>query len=146
MKDDLLIKLQRDQVLCLAGDLDRELYQITSGKLLVCTTNGTKVTPVAYLTEGDYFGEMSFFDSLVRSAHVISLEESILVKIPQAEMKKQFPRWLIKVARSMTKKLRLLDEVINENGIKKRNTDSINALSIEEQTYFLKLINNYKAK
>lgn len=140
MSKNLIIKISRYQLLCKEGDLDRELYKVLEGKLLVCSTNGTQVTPIAYLEKGDYFGEMSFFDSMVRSAHVISLEDSKLIKIPQAELKKQFPRWLTRTVKSMTKKIRLMDDIISSNGIKRKNTNTMDALSIEEQTFFYKII------
>lgn len=141
MKQNIVLNLPKDHLLCKEGDLDRELYKVFSGRLLVCTSNGTKLTPIAYLEKGDYFGELSFFDGKVRSAHVICIEDSTLVKIPQAELKKQFPRWLITLSKSMTRKIRLMDNIIGKSGIKRKKVDSIQALSIEEQTYYNKIIN-----
>lgn len=140
--NQIVFKISKDQLLCKEGDLDRELYKITEGKLLVCKVVGTMVTPIAYLEKGDYFGEMSFFDNMVRSANVIALEDSTLIKIPQAELKKQFPKWLIITAKSMTNRIRQMNSVIGASGIKRKNKDTIKGLTIEEQRFYYKIINN----
>lgn len=137
---DFSVQVERDQVICRSGDLTKDLYKIISGRLLICARNNRMVTPLAYLGPGDYFGEFSFFDNQARSADVIATEPTVLVKIPQAELKKQFPFWLIHTSKSLTKKLRLLNEVIGSRGIKKKNVESVQSLSIEEQRRYYQLI------
>ncbi|MEX0797813.1 MAG: cyclic nucleotide-binding domain-containing protein [Bacteriovoracaceae bacterium] len=137
---DFSIQVQKDQVICREGDLTKDLYKIISGKLLICSRKDRMVTPLAYLNPGDYFGEFSFFDNQTRSADVISLEETVLIKIPQAQLKKQFPDWLIHVSKSLTKKLRLYNDVIRSKGIKKRNVETIKPLSIDEQRRYYQII------
>lgn len=141
MENNLIINVEKDELICKEGDLTRDLYKIISGELMICSRNNRMVTPLAYLTDGEYFGEFSFFDGQLRSADVIATEETKLVKIPLAELKKQFPRWLLLTSKSMTKKLRLMDEVIRDKGIKKQNVDNIKPLSIEEQRYYYDIIN-----
>jgi CRP-like cAMP-binding protein len=137
--EDLLMKTKKDQVICIEGESTTDLYKLVSGKLMICSRNNSMVTALAYLEPGDYFGEFSFFDGLERSADVIAVEPSTLIKIPDSALKAQFPDWLLKTAKSMTKKLRLMDQVIRNKGIKKQKT-SVKPLSIEEQTYYYKLL------
>lgn len=139
---NLTIKVNKDELICKEGDLTRDLYMIISGKLMVCSRNNRMVTPIAYLEDGAYFGEFSFFDGQLRSADVIAVEETTLIKIPLAALKKQFPRWLLLTSKSMTKKLRLMDDVIRKKGIKKKNADKMKPLSIEEQRYYFDIIEN----
>ncbi|MDP7321393.1 MAG: cyclic nucleotide-binding domain-containing protein [Bacteriovoracaceae bacterium] len=127
------IKVKSGTVLCREGDKENDLYFVTKGKLLICSRSGYRVTPLAYIGQNEYFGEMSFFDHLHRSADVIAIEETILVKIPNEALKEQFPTWLLILAKTMTKKLRLMDQVISDKGIKRQNVNSIKPLSIEEQ-------------
>jgi len=136
------IKVKKDELICCEGDLSKDLYKIMSGKLLICARNNHMVTPIAYLSEGQYFGEFSFFDNMARSADVIAVEDTELLKIPQAELKKQFPRWLILTAKNMTNKLRVMDEVISSHGIKKKNIVEMKALSIDEQRHYYDIISN----
>lgn len=140
--NELTIKVAKDELICKEGDLTRDLYKIVSGKLMVCSRNNRMVTPLAYLEDGAYFGEFSFFDGQLRSADVIAVEETTLIKIPLAELKKQFPRWLLLTSKSMTKKLRLMDDVIRKKGIKKKNVDKMKPLSPEEQKHYFEIISN----
>lgn len=136
------IKLPIESVLTKKDDESSDLYYVTSGKLMICSRSGSMVTPIAYVQKGEYFGELSFFDNLPRSADVIAVEPTTLVKIPSTELKKQFPTWLMIVAKQMTKKIRLMDQVISEKGIKRTNVQSIKPLSIEDQRHFFELIQN----
>lgn len=140
MENNLFLKVEKDELICKEGDLTRDVYKIVSGELMICSRNNRMVTPLAYLHDGEYFGEFSFFDGQLRSADVIANCETTLIKIPQAELKKQFPRWLLLTSKSMTKKLRLMDDVIRTKGIKKKNVDNVKPLSIDEQRYYYDII------
>ena len=120
-------------LICAAGEKNSDLFIIHSGKLLVFVTDGTKVTPLAYLGDGEYLGELSFFDQQPRSAHVMCVEESTLIQIPVSELNKQFPPWLVTIAHSITNKLRTSSDLIRQKGIRKKNVESMKPLSIEEQ-------------
>lgn len=136
----MTVQLQPGELVCKAGDDNADLFIIHSGKLLVFVVNGTQVTPLAYLGAGEYLGELSFFDRQKRSAYVAAVEPSTLIQIPTEELERQFPPWLILMARRITQKLRDTDELIRKKGIRKQNVDSIKPLSIEEQRHYLELI------
>lgn len=126
-------QVKKGDIICVAGEQNSDLFIIHSGKLLVFVTDGTKVTPLAYLNSGEYLGELSFFDGMPRSAHVLAAEETTLIQIPVSEIDKQFPRWLQTIAQSITKKLRYSSDLIRQKGIRKKNVESMKPLSIEEQ-------------
>ena len=132
------ITLDSHTVLCREGDTDKDIYFVLRGKLLICSRSGHRVTPIAYVKENEYFGEMAFFDNQNRSADVITVEPTELLKIPPTAIKEQFPNWLTIMTRSMTKKLRLMDHVISAKGIKRQNVESIKPLSIEAQRALFK--------
>lgn len=136
----LTMTLKKDELICIAGDLEVDLYKIRSGKLMVFVNDGTKITPLAYLGEGEYLGELSFFDHQPRSAHVVALEDCEIIKIPVEELDKQAPRWLITMATHVAQKIRRADEMIRTKGIRRQNVESIKPLSIDEQRYYYKLI------
>ena len=75
---DFIVNVKKDEVICRAGDESRDLFKIISGKLMICTRNNHMVTPLAYLTADDYFGEFSFFDKQPRSAYIVSEFEIFL--------------------------------------------------------------------
>lgn len=138
--NDLILEIEKDEVLCREGDLEKDLYLIISGELIILSRKNSRVTPLSYLKAGDYFGEFSFFDNLPRSADVVATEKTILVKIPQKELHTEMPKWLIQLAKNMTKSMRKLDEGLNRKGIKKVSTESIKALSTQEQTHYYHLL------
>jgi CRP-like cAMP-binding protein len=134
------MNIKKDQVLCREGDTNSDLYLVIKGKLLIFSRSGHMVTPIAFISEGEYFGEMSFFDNRARSADVIAVEETKLIKVPSTALKDQFPTWLLVMAKQMTHKLRTMDHVIRDKGIKRTNVDSMKPLSIDEQRHLFQII------
>lgn len=135
---------EQGQIICSAGEKVFDLYKIYSGRVMVFVTEGTKVTPISILEEGEYIGELSFFDKTTRSAHLICLEKSTLVTIPISELEKHFPDWLETIALSIVGKLRRATELIRQKGIRRKNVESIKPLSIEEQRSFFQILKHYR--
>jgi len=140
------IKLKKNDVLCMTGDINHDLYYIISGNLLICVNQKRQITPIAYLGPNEYLGELSFIDHMDRSAHIIAFEDSEVLRIPSAEFKTQVPRWLRRIAKKITAKIRLMDEIIQQNGIRKKNVESIQPLSIEDQRTYFNSLEEYKKK
>jgi CRP/FNR family cyclic AMP-dependent transcriptional regulator len=140
---DLNVSLKKDDVLCIEGEQNNDLYYVHSGQLMICVHKNSMVTPLAHVGPGEYIGELSYFDGLPRSATIIALEPTTLIKIPSHFLKKHFPSWLSMVAQYMTKRIRTLDEVIKDRGIKKKHSTSIQPLTIEEQRHYYELIKNH---
>lgn len=134
------IKLSKYSVVCRENDLESDLYYIQSGVLLICTREGSRVTPLAYIREGEYFGELSFIDKLPRSADVITLESTNMLKFDSTELNSQFPKWLLVVIKQMTKKIRLYNNVINSNGIRRKGVETIAPLEIDEQRAIMDIL------
>ena len=138
--------ISKDQIMCATGETPDGLFLINSGKIMVFVVSGTKVTPLAILTEGEYFGEMSFFDHAPRSANVVALEDTLLTKLTIDEKSNKLPQWLHHIAKSMVKELRESSDIIRQKGIRKQNVETIKPLSIEEQRHYYGLLQDYLAK
>lgn len=134
------IILPKYSVVCRENDQEADLYLITSGTLLICSREGSRVTPLAYVNEGEYFGELSFFDKLPRSADVITLEKTEMIKFESAVLESQFPKWLTIIIKKMTKKIRIYNNVINTKGLRRKDVKTIAPLEIEEQREILKIL------
>ncbi len=132
MKASKIIK-SANTVICREGDEEKDIYLVLKGKLLICSRSGHRVTPIAYIGPNEYFGEMSFFDNQARSADVIAVEDTELLQIPPQALKSQLPKWLLFTTRQMTQRLRMMDQVISDKGIKRVNVETIKPLSIEDQ-------------
>ncbi|MDC0256074.1 cyclic nucleotide-binding domain-containing protein [Bacteriovoracales bacterium] len=140
------IHLKKNDIIFSEGENDHNLYLISSGKVMAFLTHRTEVTPVAYFKRGDFIGELAFFDKSPRSASLVCLEETILKKYNYQQSKSQFPDWSITLAESITKKFSDFDELIKNHGIRRKKTESIKPLSIEEQRYYYGLLKEYKGK
>jgi CRP-like cAMP-binding protein len=131
--------LKKDEVLCREGDPKNDLYLIEEGELLVCIRKGTQVTPIAYLGKGEYIGELSFFDGLPRGADIVALKDTKLIMIEAEQLHKNFPSWIGTMGQVLSKKIRLMDDVIRQKGIKKTSA-TLKPLDIAEQTRLNKLL------
>ncbi|WP_372655688.1 Crp/Fnr family transcriptional regulator [Halobacteriovorax sp.] len=140
----LTLNLKKGDIVCAEGQVDHDLFIIHSGKVLIFVNNGTKVTPLAHLEDGEYLGELSFFDKTNRSASAICLEDTTLIKVPVEEVDKQFPPWLVTIAKSITGKLRTADGLLAEKGIRKKNVKTMSSLSMEEQREYYQALVKFR--
>lgn len=127
---------EANEVICREGDPSTDLYYVQSGKLLVCTIQGTQVKAIATIEAGEFIGELSFFDGKARSTNIIALEKSTLVQIPKGELENLLPEWYLSVGKNITKKIRILDQVIHDSRIRRFGGSDQKALTIEEQRRF----------
>lgn len=93
------------------GDISETLYFILSGSISVLLKDDTnREIIIAYLSTGDFFGEMSLFDiNMSRSASVLTKESSVLAEINYKEFKiyaETHPQILYILGRQMARRLR----------------------------------------
>jgi len=138
--------LKKNDILFLAEEVMSDIFVIVKGKVLIFVQKGSHIIPISYLGNGEYIGELSFFDEGPRSASVVCTEDTEFIHISKNEMEEHFPKWLKTLGQQLTKKIRDADELIRSKGIRKKNLESLKPLSIEEQTHYFKLVESYKAK
>jgi CRP/FNR family cyclic AMP-dependent transcriptional regulator len=136
------LELEPYSVICREGDPSSDIYFLVEGKLLICTLSGTQVKVISRISPGEFVGELSFFDGKPRSGHVLTLEKSKLIRISKSEIVDDLPSWYSQIGISITKKIRHLDQVIQENNLRRSNSDESKPLTIEEQRLIFGLINN----
>ncbi len=136
------INLAPYSVVLREGDQSSDLYFVKSGKILICTIHGTEVKAISRITPGEFVGELSFFDGKPRSSYVVTLEESELIKIPRQEVIPILPKWFNVIGVEIAKKIRVLDQVIQDKNIRRSESLETKPLSLEEQRHLLKLLTN----
>ncbi len=136
------LDLDAYQVIFREGDPSEDLYYLKSGKVIVCTITGTQVKAISRIGSGEFIGELSFFDGCLRSSYVVTLEKCKLFQIPKKDISTQLPNWFNEVGNALTKKIRLLDQVIQESNLRKSNSEENKPLSIEEQRKIYGLLTN----
>lgn len=138
---DYSLVYDKHEVICKEGEKTSDLYYLREGKLLICTVAGTQVKAIARIEPGEFFGELSFFDEEPRATHIVALEKSTVVQIPQSEIIEHLPFWFIEVGKNLTKKIRLLDKIVHDSNFRKIGAKDQKPLSIEEQREILVVLN-----
>ena len=128
-------------VICREGEKSDDLYFLKQGQLLICTVIGTQVKVFGRINSGEFVGELSFFDEKPRAAHVVATEDSLVYKISTNEVRDSLPFWFKEVGKGLTKKIRVLDSVVQESNIRKSSLDTNKPLSIDEQRKILANLN-----
>lgn len=128
------------EVVCREGDLSTDLYYVKSGILLACTIQGTIVKALGKITEGEFLGELSFFDGKPRASHVVAMTDCEVVKVTKQELENVLPVWFQQAGTNMTKKIRQLDKIVHDSHLRRFDTQEIKPLSIDEQRALLKVI------
>lgn len=139
---DYVLTYQPNEILCREGDASSDLYLLREGRLLICTVHGTEVKAIARINPGEFIGELSFFDGKTRSSHIVALEKSVVMQIPRTAIMDHLPFWFIEAGKNLTKKIRLLDEIIHSSRLRKVGSEDQKPLTIEEQRIILAAINN----
>jgi small-conductance mechanosensitive channel len=73
-----------------AGDPGSSMFVVHKGQVRVQVSENGRPRTVATLNEGDFFGEMALFTGEPRTANVLALEETEVLEIGHAAMKKIF--------------------------------------------------------
>lgn len=73
-----------------AGDPGSSMFVVHKGRVRVQVSENGRQRTVATLNEGDFFGEMALFTGEPRTANVLALEETEVLEIGHAAMKRVF--------------------------------------------------------
>ena len=107
----------RGNIVLYKGDVGQAIYLILKGKVkVVLFDEDGKEIILSTLKEGNYFGEMSAFDQMPRSATIVTVEESEFLMIRQksiADQIKKNPQLSFKLLSEMSRRLREADEQIS---------------------------------
>lgn len=135
------LHLSLGDVVCKEGEYSNDLYFLKEGQLLICSVVGTQVKVFGRINPGEFVGELSFFDEKPRAAHVVATEKSLVYKITTQEVRDTLPFWFKEVGKALTKKIRSLDQVVQESNIRKTSMEVHKQLTIEEQRKILSNLN-----
>lgn len=109
-------KHPKGSVIVLHGDAGEALFLIRSGqvKVTVASEDGREVI-LSVLGAGSFFGEMALLDDEPRSAHVIAMEDTILLQLRREDFQarlKLAPELAISLLRELSQRLRRADDTI----------------------------------
>ena len=102
--------IEKDEYLITEGGTSHEMFWILSGKFVITKLNQDNHNVIiGEVHTGELVGEMSFLDSLPRSASVRALEDSEVLVIPHKkfiDVLDNQPRWFKSLMQTMSQRLR----------------------------------------
>lgn len=106
----------KGSVILFENDRGDSLYLVASGqvKVVLIGEDGREVI-LSVLGEGSFFGEMALIDDAPRSAHVIAMEDSVLLTLRREDFQSRLrtsPDIAIALLRELSRRLRRADEKI----------------------------------
>ena len=129
------------EIVCRMEEETTDRLFLQEGRLLICIVQGTQVKALDRIEAGEFIGELAFFDENPRASHIVAMEKSTIIKVPREDLISHLPFWFVEVGKNLTKKIRLLDKVIQESNIKKISVEDQKPLTIEEQRKILETLN-----
>ncbi|MBC8043204.1 MAG: Crp/Fnr family transcriptional regulator [Rhizobacter sp.] len=111
-----IVSFKKDDVIIFESDSTNVVYIILEGVIKISRTNEEmKEVILAFLSEKDFFGEMSVLDGAVRSADATAFSKVKLLKIEGnifLELLETFPKISIALMRELVSRLRKTDHQI----------------------------------
>lgn len=106
----------KGSVILFEKDKGDSLYLVASGqvKVVLIGEDGREVI-LSVLGEGSFFGEMALIDDSPRSAHVIAMDDSVLLTLRREDFQHRLrssPEVAISLLRELSRRLRRADEKI----------------------------------
>ena len=110
-------RFSKDEYICHEGQQGDSMYIVLQGLIGVYLTdpNGGQ-TEVSRIESGGFFGEMSIFDKMPRSASCIALEDSVCVSINKSNLSEfllNCPDIVEQLLMSMSLRVRKMDEMLH---------------------------------
>jgi CRP/FNR family transcriptional regulator, cyclic AMP receptor protein len=94
------VSLPAGALIVRAGDSERSIYVIRSGRVQGEVQAGRRTRATAVMTAGQMFGELAFFDGAPRSASLRALDDVDLLVLPFAAFEK-LAAWHPRIAREL---------------------------------------------
>ncbi|MBJ6610349.1 MAG: Crp/Fnr family transcriptional regulator [Candidatus Thiothrix moscowensis] len=110
------IRHERNSVIINQGEYSNSLYIVLEGRLKVYVTDEEgRQTILSFLNKGDFFGELSLLDNEPRSASVMTVAKTRLLRLTQDAFHhfvETHPDTLLPMLRILASRLRALDDTI----------------------------------
>ncbi len=106
-------QLEPGTILFREGDPGSMMYVIRKGRVRIYREQNDSELVLAFLTEGDFFGEMALLEALPRSASASIVEPTTLIEVDAQTFKEMIRRNIeiaVRIMRKLASRVRSLDE------------------------------------
>ena len=99
-----------------SGKFEQRMYIILSGEVEISFNVNDEKVPVAQLKKGDFFGEVSLFERIERTANANALSDVRVTYIDNIEELEKFltsnPRFAVKMVRVLVQRIANTDKML----------------------------------
>ncbi len=102
------VKYPKNKIVISEGERSTDVYYILEGSVYVTKKMHDTYKVLSFLDKGDIFGEMGVIEETIRSATIITREDTTLLKFSKEEFKeilKIHPRWIDKIIQEMSERI-----------------------------------------
>lgn len=111
-----VLQYSNNEKIITSGHKEKRMYIILEGTVAISLTNGNQKIPVAEMTKGDFFGEISIFSERPRSANAYAVGDVKVAYIDDEQQLKSFliknPIFAAKMVRILAERLAKTDELL----------------------------------
>ena len=118
--ENLKIEIKKGQKLFKEGDRTQDLYIIQKGLVKIYKEVEGELLPLGIVKEGQFIGELAFFDGKPRSATAEAVTDLEVLKFEKTMLEKELaklPTWLLTLINSIAFRVREADELVKRNKI-----------------------------
>lgn len=118
--ENLKIDIKKGQKLFKEGDRTQDLYIIQKGLVKIYKEVEGEILPLGIVKEGQFIGELAFFDGKPRSATAEAVTDLEVLKFEKTMLEKELaklPTWLLTLINSIAFRVREADELVKRNKI-----------------------------
>ena len=142
------VQFKKGKVLFAEGEPSSFLYIVLSGEVRIFKENKSRLIPISVIKEKDFIGELSMFNDEPRSATAIATEQTEVMIIKKAEIRKvikECPDWVTNIMVTLSDRLRNTVDVLREHRIED-DMQEAKPLSDQDMAEFQKSIEEYKTR
>lgn len=102
------VKYPKNKIIIQEGERSADVYYILEGSVYVTKRMHDTFKVLTFLEQGDIFGEMGVIEDTIRSATIITRQDSTFLKFTKEEFKeilKIHPRWIDKIIQDMSERI-----------------------------------------
>jgi CRP-like cAMP-binding protein len=112
-------------------EIGDRMYVIRSGRVKIYRVHGDKELVLAFLSDGDFLGEMALLEGLPRSATAMVVEPSVLIEVDSQTFEEMIRRNIeiaVRIMRKLASRVRALDSRLEKMLVENGTTRALDVL------------------
>lgn len=118
--DEKTIELKKGSILFNEGDSSQDLFIVQQGVVKIYKEIDGKKLPLGTVHQGQFIGELAFFDGQPRSATAEAATDIKVIKLDKSQLEKELaklPSWMLVLIKSIANRVRDADDLVKRNSV-----------------------------